>query len=297
MVQSDEIVGQENVKESGAIFIVIPYYNGSSAIEKTLYSIVQQTTNRTIHGIVVNDGSANEELLRLQEICLKFPSVTIYTKDNGGVASARNFGYQIASGQHGKYIMFLDQDDELYEHAIEDLCSYLDSHKELSAVYGHAFAVNSNSKLITGKPHQELRYRMTMSGMKFMDDNFGPLSRDYLLMDCCITSPGQAVSRITSLAEINGPFKEELPGVDDWDMWVRLSFKGKICGIDKPVLRYRLHDNNISNDTTKMRMSGLKLRISWFSFLGLVDKLKVLFFYTVRAYSRFHIPGHVDPDK
>ena len=269
------------------IYIVISFYNGSETIGKTIDSVLSQKTDRPLECIIIDDGSSSDQLESLKSICQSKKSIKIHSKSNAGVASARNFGFKIAAANYASYVLFLDQDDELYSNAIESLGLYLDEHSETSVVYGRAYAIDKSSQFITGEIHRGKRYKVTLSGMKFIDDNIGKLSTDYLLMDCCISSPGQALIRMSDLLNLAGPFNENLKGVDDWDLWLRISFNHEILGVDIPILKYRVHENNVSKDLSKMRANGLAMRKSWLSILSLRNKIKLVLYYLVRVYSRF----------
>ena len=64
--------------------------------------------------IVVNDGSTDNS----EDIILKFNNSKIkyYTKENGGVSDARNYGIDKASGQ---YFTFVDADDYVSNNFLE----------------------------------------------------------------------------------------------------------------------------------------------------------------------------------
>ena len=81
--------------------------------------------------IAVNDGSTDSSLKVLKEFEEKYNNIKIYTKRNGGLSDARNFGLKYAEGE---YIAFLDSDDyvddtlyeKLYNKAIEKNADYVE---------------------------------------------------------------------------------------------------------------------------------------------------------------------------
>lgn len=85
--------------------IVIPLYNKESSIAKTLDTVFNQTFQE-FEIIVVNDGSTDNSLSIVNSFA--DPRLKIYSKENGGVSEARNYGIQRASND---YIAFLDADD------------------------------------------------------------------------------------------------------------------------------------------------------------------------------------------
>ncbi|MGM9877705.1 MAG: glycosyltransferase family 2 protein [Bacilli bacterium] len=98
--------------------IIIPVYNTEKYIEKCINSILNQSSNE-IEIIVVNDGSKDNSL----QILNKYKkTIKIFSKENGGLSSARNFGLEHASGQ---YIWFIDGDDYIEEGSIEIILSII----------------------------------------------------------------------------------------------------------------------------------------------------------------------------
>lgn len=104
------------------ISIIIPIYNAEKYLAETLDSILIQTLHN-IEIICVNDGSTDNSQKILEEYSQKDKRIKILQKENGGQASARNKGMEIAKGD---FIGFMDSDDlipkiyyeELYKNAI-----------------------------------------------------------------------------------------------------------------------------------------------------------------------------------
>ena len=87
--------------------VIIPVYQAEKTIARCLDSLVKQADN-DVEVILVNDGSND----RSEEICKKYaslyPIIRYYSKENGGVSSARNLGLDKATGE---YVLFVDSDD------------------------------------------------------------------------------------------------------------------------------------------------------------------------------------------
>lgn len=96
--------------------IIMPVYNSELYVEKAILSILNQTFEN-FELIIVNDGSSDNS----GEICNRYSKidnrVIYYEKKNGGICSARNFGLERA---RGKYIAFIDNDDEVMPTLLED---------------------------------------------------------------------------------------------------------------------------------------------------------------------------------
>lgn len=105
------------------VSIIIPIYNTEKYLSACLESVVTQTLT-DIEIICVNDGSTDGSLQIVREFASTDARIKIVQKENGGAASARKAGIQVASGE---YVGYVDSDDyidadmyeRLYKTAIE----------------------------------------------------------------------------------------------------------------------------------------------------------------------------------
>ncbi|WP_394405152.1 glycosyltransferase family 2 protein [Streptococcus sp. 20-1249] len=98
--------------ENSSISVIIPAYNAEKTIERAVKSIYLQSRRDLIKEVLVIDDGSNDQTQKIVlNLIKKWPefSLRIISKENGGVASARNIGLQKANG---KWIAFLDADDE-----------------------------------------------------------------------------------------------------------------------------------------------------------------------------------------
>lgn len=108
-------------KNAPLISVIVPIYNSENDLEKCIESIINQTY-KNLEIILVNDGSTDNSL----EICRKWENkdsrIILIDKKNGGLATSRNAGLDMASGD---IIGFVDHDDfidkDMYKTMIEDM--------------------------------------------------------------------------------------------------------------------------------------------------------------------------------
>ena len=110
------------------ISVIIPVYNTEKYIEKCLESLAKQTM-QDFEVIIVNDGSTDNSKKVIKDY-MKNSNLDIryLEKENGGLASARNYGVEKALG---KYISFLDSDDYLDKNLFSNLEKYIDEDIDL----------------------------------------------------------------------------------------------------------------------------------------------------------------------
>ncbi|MBO5944146.1 MAG: glycosyltransferase family 2 protein [Clostridia bacterium] len=99
------------------VSVVIPVYKTEKFLENAVNSVVKQTYSR-IEIILVDDGSPDICPQLCDELAEKYENIFVLHKENGGLSSARNAGLECVKG---KYVYFLDSDDTIEEHAIEDM--------------------------------------------------------------------------------------------------------------------------------------------------------------------------------
>lgn len=90
------------------VSIIVPVYNVERFLAKCLDSLVNQTLD-DFEVIVVNDGSPDNSQAVIDTYVKNYPDkIKAFTKKNGGLSDARNFGMQKATGD---FIGFVDSDD------------------------------------------------------------------------------------------------------------------------------------------------------------------------------------------
>ncbi|KMP27458.1 hypothetical protein TU50_17680 [Bacillus wiedmannii] len=91
-----------------ALSVIVPIYNAEKYLEECLDSLVKQSL-KEIEVLLINDGSTDKSREIAEEYVEKYGGkFRLINKENGGVASARNRGLELATGE---YIAFLDPDD------------------------------------------------------------------------------------------------------------------------------------------------------------------------------------------
>lgn len=98
-----------------SVSLIIPVFNASATIEKTLASIEQEIKANPNIGwqiIAVDDGSTDDSLNILSDWETKLPLSIVELTHSGSPAGPRNHGIEMATGD---YVFFLDADDVLLE--------------------------------------------------------------------------------------------------------------------------------------------------------------------------------------
>lgn len=104
------------------ISIIVPVYNVEKYLRRCLDSIVTQTFTDW-ECICVDDGSPDNSGEILDEYAVKDKLFVIIHKENGGVSSARNAGFDTARGE---WISFVDSDDWIERDCFEYVAGKID---------------------------------------------------------------------------------------------------------------------------------------------------------------------------
>ena len=111
------------------VSIIIPVYNVSNYIERSLNSAINQTW-QDLEIILINDCTPDNSIEIAREIIKKHQHGTIIRiinhEINKGLSAARNTGIKHSTGE---YLFFLDSDDYISSDCIEKLASGLDKNK------------------------------------------------------------------------------------------------------------------------------------------------------------------------
>jgi glycosyltransferase involved in cell wall biosynthesis len=215
--------------KNSTISVIIPTYNRANLIEKAIKSVLKQTY-QDFEIIIVDDGSTDntEEIIRgFKDKRVKY--IKKYKK-NRGISVARNIGIKIA---RGKYIAFLDSDDEWFPEKLNKQIKILqDGSPELGVVYSISCYIDESGKNIN-----KLRNSKKVEGYIYED----LLGKNY------VGTPSTVLIRKECFHQV-GLFDDLLNAQEDWDMWIRIAKYYRFALIKIPLVKYRLHPNQISKN-------------------------------------------------
>jgi len=127
------------------VSIITPSFNQGIFIEKTIKSVMRQDYPLIEH-IIIDGGSSDNTI----EILNKYNDhVTWISEPDRGQADAVNKGVFIAKGE---IIGWLNSDDTYNEGAIRNAAEYLSANPEIVMLYGDAFHIDDDGKIISDYP-------------------------------------------------------------------------------------------------------------------------------------------------
>lgn len=110
--------------------VIIPVYNAASTLRRCVDSLLDQHY-ADAEIILVNDGSTDDSGSICKEYARRSDAMVYIEKPNGGAASARNVGLDVA---RGKYVLFVDSDDYVTDRYFASLDA-MDAGEEYDCIF------------------------------------------------------------------------------------------------------------------------------------------------------------------
>lgn len=207
------------------VSVIIPAFNVAKYVSAALDSVFAQTF-RDFEIIVINDGSTDNTL---KILCSYKPLIKLFTKPNGGPASARNVGIKNSTAE---YVAFLDADDLWLKHKLELQVNYLNARSDVGFIYGDT--INFSVGKFREEKIETIR-RCDIEGFIFKQlfwSNFIPNSTVMVRRRC--------FDKVGLFDE-----SKNLIGSEDYELWLRLSRIFKLGHIPTILAKRRLHKENL----------------------------------------------------
>ncbi len=190
------------------VSIVIPVYNGGNYMRDAIDSALAQTYPN-IEVIVVNDGSRDRG--ETEQIAKSYGDlIQYYAKENGGVATALNYGIEKMTGE---YFSWLSHDDMYRPEKVEHELAQLIDEKDKTIVVAEGYQVVDAA----GK------YLYTVD-IRTQYDKKRLQSSLFCLLHGGINGCGMLIHK-SQFARV-GCFDPKLPTTQDFDLWFRM-FRGQ----------------------------------------------------------------------
>ena len=113
--------------------IIVPAYNAEKYLEACIESIMA-STYRNFEVLLVDDGSTDGTGILCDKLAEKYDQIRVFHTENQGVAKARNWGINHASG---KYIGCVDSDDVITPKLFEVLISGMSADIQMACCRFH----------------------------------------------------------------------------------------------------------------------------------------------------------------
>jgi len=202
------------------ISVVIPAYNRQETIERAIKSVQIQGIDN-IEILLIDDGSTDDTVESIKKLAKYETRIRLLEHQiNKGEAAARNTGVKAAKG---KYIAFLDSDDEWLEGKLKKQLRILEKADESVA------ACCTGQYLLDELGNESLNRDWT--------DKY-PITDITLLIRGCGVSMGNTFFVRRSVYEEIGFYDESLPLFVDLDWLCRLTRKYTVVKINHPYARY-----------------------------------------------------------
>jgi glycosyltransferase involved in cell wall biosynthesis len=218
---SDNTESYPTAPTTGPLFsVVISTFNRADLLKRALNSLIAQTEDNW-EAIIVDDGSMDDTSAQILPVLSACPKIRYHWKVHEGNVAARNEGIRISAG---KYITFLDSDDEYHPAHLESRKKILLRNPSIRFLYGGAKILGNQYVPDKNNPSARISLRYCLIGGTYL------IERDVLL----------------SL----GGFREVTLG-SDADLYERAKKAGiAIAKVRKPTYIY--HHENPESITNKL---------------------------------------------
>ncbi len=205
------------------VSIIIPYFRGFNFFKQTLSSILKQSY-KNYEIIIIYDDNKKEELHLLKKLILKIKKIKlIVNKQNIGAGNSRNKGAELAKG---KYLAFIDSDDQWNKNKLRKQINFMEE-KKINFSHTSYTVIDENGwKLSKRKAKKKLDYQE-------------------LLNSCDI-----GLSTVILTKKLFNRYKfSKNKTKEDYSLWLKISKKQIIHGMDQNLTNWRKTRNSLSSNT------------------------------------------------
>jgi len=203
------------------ISVLIPCHS-TNFLSECIDSIQEQTMSKSDFEVVIVadrvDRAEMADILKGSNLHFR-----IIPSPNPGIVAALNTGLTNISSE---YVARMDEDDLMYPNRLHAQLEYLENTPICVAVGGQLELIDENGIRIG-----ESKFRKKIG-----------TSNKELFSSSPLAHPAAMIRRST-ISQIGG-YRNFL--AEDWDLWVRLREVGEVHNLSQQVIKYRVHNNQLS---------------------------------------------------
>jgi glycosyltransferase involved in cell wall biosynthesis len=189
------------------ISVITPTFNRAHTVKKAIDSVLSQTYTKW-ELIIIDDGSTDKTKQVTESVQDK--RIKYFYKENGGPSSARNHG---VSRARGKWIMYLDSDDELLPRCMEIMLDWLERNPKA------VFAIPRSTRTLELYENGKL--------VKSVDDS-ADTPPEFTIRDIFDRNAGfspNGFMHLRSLFDEGMRWDEDLSLMEDWELMLSIGKK------------------------------------------------------------------------
>lgn len=205
--------------------VIMSCYNAEQYLREAIESVLDQSFS-DFEFILIDDGSTDATLEIIRTYERQDERIVVVEKENTGLAHSLNVGIGLA---RGKWIARLDADDLAMPQRFEEQINFLENRRGVVLLGSDCFEIDKFGREI--KVH---RYPITHRRfIRSIERGKSPF-------------PHSSVMYKTETVRKVGGYRIRMNGAEDVDLWLRLSEKGKIHCLNKPLIKLRKHNASIT---------------------------------------------------
>ena len=229
------------------VSIIMPVYNGAKYLSSAIDSALAQSWP-ALQLILVNDGATDNSHEIIQRYLPDPRIVYLINPANAGVATSRNVALQHASGD---YIAFHDQDDLWLPGKLELQMGVMQRHPEIGLLHTRYARIDSEGALFP-------EYRAL--GEEAFCNPAADTRVDDVFEEIFISNDIQPLTSVIpkKVLDTVGWFNPDLPGVDDYELWLRIARRYPVGHLQTITGFWRQHAAQQSKQGYTMLLIRLK---------------------------------------
>lgn len=130
-------------KNNISISVILPVYNRKNKITKAIESVLKQTF-KDFELILIDDGSTDSTEKNIFPFLKKYSQVKYLRHSNRGTALSLNAGIKISEG---KYITFLDSDDEYKKEHLKIRFDFFEANKKADLIHSNCTLIGNEEDM------------------------------------------------------------------------------------------------------------------------------------------------------
>lgn len=221
------------------VSVIMPAYNAEKYIKEAIDSILGQTFPD--FELIILDDCSKDMTGQIIQSYRDERIIYVRNEENLRVARTLNKGLQIARGE---YIARMDADDSSFPDRLAKQVAYLDCHPEIAVLGTNVELFDENGVIGTG-------WSATNPEQMKVD----------LFFSCGLAHPS-VMMRKSVILELGG-YHPEFEGLEDYELWCRVSEKYAVTTLPDLLFRYRIHGGQVTKNPSPEYVQRMRCLQEW----------------------------------